>query len=103
MAGNLKKYGKACMNLILVIVIVLGCIYFAPKIILLFMPFLIGGFLAWIVNPIVRFLEEKLKIRRKAGSAVVILSAIAGICFLIYYVGNRLLVEAADLLRMFTA
>lgn len=100
MAGNLKKYGKACMNLILVIVIVLGCIYLAPKIILLFMPFLIGGFLAWIVNPIVRFLEEKLKIRRKAGSAIVILSAIAGICFLIYYVGNRLLVEAADLLRI---
>ena len=88
------------MNLILVIVIVLGCIYLAPKIILLFMPFLIGGFLAWIVNPIVRFLEEKLKIRRKAGSAIVILSAIAGICFLIYYVGNRLLVEAADLLRI---
>ena len=100
MAGIPKKYGKAFTNLILVIVIVLGCIFVVPKIMILFMPFIIGWFLAWLANPLVRFFEEKIKIKRKAGSALVIVSVIAGICFLIYTVGNRLVKEILGLLQI---
>lgn len=100
MAGIPKKYGKALTNLILVIVIVLGCIFVVPKIMILFMPFIIGWFLAWLANPLVRFFEEKIKIKRKAGSALVIVSVIAGICFLIYTVGNRLVKEILGLLQI---
>ena len=100
MAGIPKKYGKAFTNLILVAIIVLGCIAVAPKIILLFMPFIIGWFLALLANPLVRFFEEKIKIRRKAGSALVIVSVIAGICFLIYVIGNRLVKEFLGFLRI---
>ena len=90
MAGIPKKYAKSFTNLILVVVIVLGCIFVAPKVILLFMPFIIGWFLALLANPLVRFFEEKIKIKRKAGSVLVIVSVIAGICVLIYAIGNRL-------------
>lgn len=64
------------------------------------MPFIIGWFLAWLANPLVRFFEEKIKIKRKAGSALVIVSVIAGICLLIYAVGNRLFKELLGLLRV---
>lgn len=100
MVGIPKKYGKSFTNLILVAVIVLGCIFIAPKIMLVFMPFIIGWFLALLANPLVRFFEEKMKIKRKAGSALVIISVIAGICFLIYTVGNRLVKELIGLLKI---
>ena len=100
MAGIPRKYGKAGVNLILDLLIVLGGIYFVPKILFLCMPFVIGGLLAWIVAPIVRFLEEKLRIRRKPGSALVIVTLIAGNGFLIYYIVKRLLLEMSDLLRL---
>lgn len=95
-----KKYGKACLNLILALVIILGCIFIMPKIILLFMPFIIGWFLSLLANPLVIFFEEKIKIKRKAGSALVIVSVIAGICFLIYAIGNRLVKELIGLIRL---
>ena len=100
MAGIPTKYKKAYANLILIVSIVLICILLAPKIMLLFMPFIIGWFLAWLANPLVRFFEEKIKIKRKAGSALVIVSVIAGICLLIYAVGNRLFKELLGLLRV---
>lgn len=100
MAGIPRKYGKACVNLIVVVVIVLGCFFVAPKVMLLFMPFIVGWFLALLANPPVRFFEEKIKIKRKAGSALVIVSVIAGICLFIYAVGNRLVRELVGLIRI---
>ncbi len=99
MAGIPKKYGKAITNLVLVMVIILGCIFIAPKIILLFMPFIIGWFLSLLANPLVKFFEEKIKIKRKAGSALVIICVIAGICALIYVLGSRLIKACINLLR----
>ncbi len=100
MAGIPRKYGKACVNLILAVCIILGCIFVAPKIMMLFMPFIVGWFLALLANPPVRFFEEKIKIKRKAGSALVIVSVIAGICFLVYAVGNRLVKELIGLMQI---
>ena len=98
MTGIPKKYEKACINMILALAIILGCIFIAPKIILLFMPFIIGGVLAWIIRPMVRFLEKKMKIGRRAGSVLVMVSVIAGIGFLIYSLGNRLFREVSKCL-----
>lgn len=100
MAGIPKKYGKAFVNLILIAVIVLVCVFVAPKIMLLFMPFIIGWFLASLANPLVRFFEEKIKIKRKASSVLVIVSVIAGICLLIYAIGNRLVKELIGLMQV---
>ena len=100
MAGIPRKYGKACMNLIIVAVIGAGGIYIAPKIIMLLMPFIFGWFLALLANPLVRFFEEKIRIKRKAGSILVIILVITGICVLGYTIGLRLIREIIDLLRI---
>lgn len=97
MAGIPEKYGKALMNLIVAAVIILSCIYVAPRVIMLFMPFIIGWFLAMLANPLVRFLEGKIKVKRKVGSALVIVAVIAGICFGLYAVGSKLVEEAVEL------
>lgn len=100
MTGIPPKYRKSLVNLGFIIVISFCCIRLAPTILLLFMPFIIGWFLAWLANPIVRFFEEKMKIKRKAGSALVIIAVIAGICILTYALGNRLVKEILGLAQV---
>lgn len=52
-----------------------------------FMPFVIGWLISCIANPPVVFLERKLKIRRKAGTVVVIIVVIAAVTGMGYGLG----------------
>lgn len=89
-----KKYIKVFLNLLTALVILLLVIFVLPRIIGFFMPFVIGWIIAMIANPLVRFLDEKIKIRRKAGSAIVIISVIALIIAAFYWIGSILVREA---------
>ncbi|WWR16546.1 sporulation integral membrane protein YtvI [Lachnospiraceae bacterium JLR.KK008] len=73
----MKRYSKVFLNLFLALLGLLLCIYVVPGIIVFFLPFIIGWMIAAIANPLVRFFEEKLRIKRKAGSAFVIVAVIA--------------------------
>ena len=79
-----RKYVKAVLNLITAVVILLFVVFVVPSVISYFMPFVIGWIIAMIANPLVRFSDEKIKIRRKAGSAIVIIAVIAAIVAGIY-------------------
>lgn len=81
-----KKYVKVLLNLLTALAILLFVIYLLPKIIGFFMPFVVGWIIALIANPLVRFLDEKIRIRRKAGSAIVIVAVIALVIGAIYAV-----------------
>ena len=70
---------KLITNILISLVILLLCIFVVPKLVLLFMPFVIGWIISCIANPFVMFLERKLKIRRKAGTVVVIVCVIAAV------------------------
>ena len=59
------KYLKILCNLAAFILILFCLIFILPKLIVFFMPFVIGFILSLIANPLVRFLEKKLKIKRK--------------------------------------
>ena len=52
-----------------------------------FMPFVIGWIISCIANPLVVFLERKLKIKRKAGTVVVIVCVIAAVIGIGYGLG----------------
>ena len=100
MAGIHNKYKKAVINIILIIFLILVCFYIVPKIIMIFMPFVLGSFLALLLNPFVYFLERKMRIKRKLGSGLVMLFAVALICFLLFMIGYRLSVKAYHLLEI---
>ena len=87
-----RKYWKATVNLLIAVVICCTVVFVVPRIFVFFMPFVIGWIIAMIANPLVRFFEEKLKIRRKAGSAFVIIAVIAAI-LLIGYIAVAKIVE----------
>lgn len=78
---------KLIVNILVSLMILLLCIFLVPKLILFFMPFVIGWIISCIANPFVVFLERKLKIRRKAGTVVVIVCVIAAVIGIGYGLG----------------
>lgn len=85
---------KRCFRMILNIVIpLLGLclvIFLGPRLLHFFMPFVVGWILALLANPLVRFLERRVKLVRRHGSMLIIIAALAIVIGLFY--GASLLV-----------
>lgn len=92
MKESSKRYIKALVNLLTTAVLSLLAVFLLPRLIGYFMPFVIGWIIAAIANPLVRFLDEKLKIKRKAGSAIVIV-AVIGLVSGAGYLGLSILIR----------
>lgn len=101
MKASAVKYVKAIVNLLLLLTVILLTIWLAPKLIVFFMPFIIGWIIAWVSSPMVKFFEDKLKIKRKAGSAVVIIVVIGLVVLCFYFIGARLVRELMDFVKDF--
>lgn len=97
----MKKYGKALVNLIIAVVILVLVIVLLPRLLAFFAPFVGGWIIAWIAGPIVEFFEKKIKLKRRAGSAFVIIAVIALIVFIFYTVGSILVREGIGFVSSF--
>lgn len=86
----MRKYCKALVNLGIALAVFLLVIFLLPRLLLFFLPFVIGWIIALIAGPMVRFFEEKVKIRRKTGSAFVIIVVIALVVLVLYLLGVEL-------------
>jgi len=95
----MRKYGKALTNLGIALLVLLVVVFLLPKVLVFFSPFVIGWVIALIASPLVRFFEEKVKIKRKAGSAFVIIAVIALVVFVMYLAGSKLVSEAIGLVE----
>lgn len=91
--GNEKKgsvvYIKILVNYLLAISAVLLFVFVLPKALGFMWPFVVGWIIALIANPIVHFLEKRIKIARKHGTAIFIVLALAlviGILYLLTYI-----------------
>ena len=82
---------KRCFRMILNIVIpLLGLclvIFLGPRLLHFFMPFVVGRILALLANPLVRFLERRVKLVRRHGSMLIIIAALAIVIGLFYGAG----------------
>ncbi len=94
-----KLYCKITVNLLYTLAVVLLIIFLLPKVLVFFMPFIIAWIIACIANPLVLFLEKKLKILRKHSSAMIIVLVLAAIIGIIYGVLALLFYETKDLVN----
>ena len=82
---------KRCFRMILNIVIpLLGLclvIFLVFRLLHFFMPFVVGWILALLANPLVRFLERRVKLVRRHGSMLIIIAALAIVIGLFYGAG----------------
>ena len=90
----LKKYVKIFLNMGISLVVWLG-----PKLLRFFMPFVIGWLIALIANPLVRFLEKRLKIVRKHSSAVIVIGVLAAVIIGCYFIIARFTTESIRFIK----
>ena len=95
----MKKYCKALVNIAVAAVILAAIVFLLPRLFIFFMPFVMGWIVAWIAGPLVHFFEEKIKLKRKAGSAFVIIVIIALVVLGIYLVCAQLFHQISGLVE----
>ena len=99
MKQETKAYCKALTNIVLALIGVVLLITVLPRVLSFFMPFVVAWIIALLASPMVKFLEDKLKIKRKAGTACVIIAVIAVIVLIGYGAAAFLIDQIQGLLR----
>ena len=72
-----RRYARLILNIVIPAVEILLVCLLGPKLLKFFMPFVIGWIIAMIANPLVRFLESKVKLVRKHSSALIVIAVLA--------------------------
>ena len=72
-----QKYLRITLNIIIPFAVILLIALLGPRLLGFFMPFIIGWVIAMIANPLVHFLEKRLKIVRKASSLAIVVGVLA--------------------------
>lgn len=93
-----RAYWKALTNIILAAIGGVLLILVLPRVLSFFMPFVVAWIIALIASPMVKFLEDKLKITRKTGTACVIIAVIALIVFIGYGIAAFLVSQIQGLI-----
>lgn len=88
------------IRVVLAVAAILLLVFAVPPLFSLFMPFVLALVLAWILNPLVRWLQQKLKISRKPIALVVIILVIGvagGVLFwFVYGLGSEIYTLISD-------
>lgn len=91
---EVRKYVRIILNILIPLFTIYVICFWGPKLLAFFMPFVIGAVIAMIANPLVHFLERKVKIVRKHSSIVMIVGVlavvIAGLYFLLSWIFGEL-------------
>ncbi|MBR4794964.1 MAG: sporulation integral membrane protein YtvI [Lachnospiraceae bacterium] len=83
MAGK-NSVLKLILNVVLPILSILLLVLIVPKLCSLFLPFVVGYIISLMANPLVKFLDKKIRIKRKFGSVVVIVLVLALVVLILY-------------------
>ncbi len=99
--GDTRPYWKVLVSLVFSLTATVLFIYVGIEAIFYFMPFVIGWILSVIAGPLVTFLEKKLKIMKRLGSAITIILVLALCIGLIYLIISQIWEEISVLIRNF--
>ena len=99
MKQETRAYCKALANIILALIGAVVLITVVPRVLSFFMPFVVAWIIALLASPMVKFLEDKLRIKRKAGTACVIIAVIALIILIGYGIAAFLIDQIQGLMH----
>ena len=68
---------RMILNIVIPLLGLCLVIFLGPRLLHFFMPFVVGWILALLANPLVRFLERRVKLVRRHGSMLIIIAALA--------------------------
>ena len=93
-----NKHLRFLLRLLYVVLFCAGVYILVKYLLGLFLPFIIGLAVSLALEPLVRLLHKKLKIPRKAASAICTFSAYALLAFLIYLLSYRAVTQVEGFL-----
>lgn len=96
---SVRKYARILLNIGIPLAGILLACWVIPRLLGYFMPFVIGWLIAMIANPLVRFLESRMKLVRKHGSVLIMVLALVLVIGLGYFLVSRLLYQAFGLVK----
>ncbi|MFR5733549.1 MAG: AI-2E family transporter [Clostridium sp.] len=70
-----RRYARLILNIVIPAVEILLVCLLGAKLLKFFMPFVIGWIIAMIANPLVRFLESRVKMVRKHSSVLIVVAS----------------------------
>ncbi len=94
-----RPYWKVAVSLSFSLAGTILFLYVGYKLIVFFMPFVIGWLLASIASPVVNWLEKRLKLVKKWGSVLIIVGVLVMVGALIYLLFSILSKEIASLIQ----
>ena len=94
---NTRPYWKVIVSLVFSLLATVLVVAAGIGLMRLFLPFVIGWIIACIANPVVCWLEKKLRIVKKLGSALTIVAVIAGVVSLLYFAISKIVQEIIGL------
>ena len=98
---NNCPYWQVAARLLFSLIATTAFIVISWKLIRFFMPFVIGWIIAAIASPLVYWLEKRLRIVKKLGSALIVILVLALIVLAIYFGISRLAAEISNLVKDF--
>ena len=97
--GRKELHKKIITNFLVYLLGIILVIFVVPKLLGFFMPMIVAWVIATIANPMVGFLEKKIKIMRKHGSAVVIIAVLVLVGALLYLAVYATFMEVLSLIK----
>lgn len=94
-----KLYGRILVHLLIVLTGILLLIIVFPRLLHFFAPLIVAWIIAMMANPLVHFLEKRIKIMRKHGSAIVIVLVLLTIVWLLYILIATLLSQVSSMVQ----
>ena len=94
-----RPYWKVAVSLAFSLVGTVLCLYFGYKLLGFFMPFVIGWVIASIASPVVNWLEKRMKLIKKWGSALIIIGVLGVLGLLIYLLVSTISREIVSLIQ----
>lgn len=97
MVIDMNYWGKVVKNILVLALSILG-VYLGFKLAIFYLPFLIAFIISLMLEPCIRFIMRKTKLKRKTSSILVFITAIVIIIGVLVWLGVTLVSEASNLL-----
>lgn len=98
---NNRPYWQVALRLLFSVLATAAFIVIGWNLLRFLMPFVIGWIIAAIATPLVNWLEKRLKIVKKLGSALIVIFVLAAIVLVLYFGISRLAAEISSLIQNF--
>ena len=92
-------YLDIIMELLVILAGALLLIFVLPKAIVFLWPFVAGWIISMMAHPVIEYLEKKVKLPKKFGSAILIAAVITGIIVVLYFAERGIALQVIGLIQ----